>query len=85
MTRVGCQYSVAAVDLRHLELADVVMSHPHPLLPRASGIAERTQKDYRGVHERSVEGPTRSGPDAAGVTGRVHRSSGSYAVVLEQP
>lgn len=54
---VGCQYSVMAVDLRHLEPAEVVTAHSRPLFPRASGITEGTQKDHRGVHERSLQGP----------------------------
>ena len=54
-TDLGCQYSVTAVDLRRLEPADVLMSHPRPLLLRPWGITEGTQEDYRGYMNGQYE------------------------------
>jgi hypothetical protein len=49
--RVGCRYSVTAVDLRRLQLADVLMSHPRSLLLKASDI---TAGDIGGPDPESV-------------------------------
>ncbi len=69
---VGCQYSVTAVDLRCIEPASVVISHPCPLPPRASASLKGTREDYHG----SMNGQYRDhGPLRA-------RRDGSYGPCL---
>jgi hypothetical protein len=85
MSPVGCQYSVTTVDLRRLEPADVLMSHPHPLLLTVPASPKGTREDYRGYMNGPHEDHTRLRPDEAGVTDRVRRWSRCRAAVPEQP